>query len=399
MTAAGWLAASCLAGVALAAAQAPAQAPVVRDAVPRAAGAPATTSASPGLTPLPPLTEDAQRLLDQWKQAQAGIIDQLRFLQLTYRDAGHAEDAAAIAAQVRALQQRSSSGVAIADLVNEGLPNRDEPVTMSIFRNHAGETLSFAIRGRDDQPVWGTTTYTDVSGLETAAVHAGLLRAGQSGIVKVTPLPGQDRYDAANQNGVLSSASGRYDGSYRITSVALVKPVRSASLSSYRDLVGHSITMPAVGAVAGSVWGSDVYTDDSSAGAAAVHAGVLSPGEFAFLKVTLMPGQARNGVTSQSYERFDGSFRVERAPEPWIVQLPGGEDASRVVPMTSLRGRTGTSFVVQVVGSASGSVWGTDVYTDDSSIAAAAVHAGGSVTWTVTVSKFDGTFRIDRVNR
>ena len=143
-----------------------------------------------------------------------------------------------------------------------------------------------------------------------------------------------------------------------------------------------------------------------------------------------MPGQAhydgsaRNGVTSQSYERFDGSFRVERAPEPWIVQLPGGEDASRVVPMTSLRGRTGTSFVVQVVGSAAGSVWGTDVYTDDSSIAAAAVHAGllkpgelGFLRVTIAAGrdsytgserngikcqaygKFDGTFRIDRVNR
>jgi len=60
------------------------------------------------------------------------------------------------------------------------------------------------------------------------------------------------------------------------------------------------------------------------------------------------------------------------------VRLPGGEDASRLVPLSALRSRPGASFVVQVVGasSASGSVWGTDVYTDDSSLAAAAVHAG-----------------------
>ena len=124
------------------------------------------------------------------------------------------------------------------------------------------------------------------------------------------------------------------------------------------------------------------YTDDSSPAVAAVHAGVLAAGDFAFVKATLLPGQgrydgsARYGVTSQSYGPFDGSYRIERATEPWTVQLPGGEDASRVVSLASLRGRPGTSFIVQVVGAASGSVWGTGVYTDDSSIAAAAVHAG-----------------------
>src|SRR5436190_617904 len=146
--------------------------------------APTRAAAAPGQSPLPPLSEDAQRLIDQLKQTQASIVEQLRFLQLTYRDAGRAEDAAAIAAQVRVLQGRTASviGGATPDLVNEGLPTRDEPIVMSSFRAQAGQSLSFAIRGRDDQSVWGTRTYTDDSALETAAVHAGLLRAGQSGI-------------------------------------------------------------------------------------------------------------------------------------------------------------------------------------------------------------------------
>jgi hypothetical protein len=277
---------------------------------------------------------------------------------------------------------RTMPAAVTADLVNEGLPTRDVPVSMSLFRGRTEETFSFAVRGRDDQQVWGTTTYTDDSALETAAVHAGLLRAGQSGIVKVRPLPGQDRYDATNQNGVQSGAYGPQRGSYQFVAVALETRTRTSSLSSYRDLVGHAVTLPAVGTIGGSVWGSDVYTDDSSIAAAAVHAGVLSVGEFGFLKITIMPGQPRyegsprNGVTSQSYGSFDGSFRVEAAPQPWTVQLPGGEDASRLVPMSSMRGRSGSSFVVQVVGAAAGSVYGTGVYTDDSSIAAAAVHAG-----------------------
>jgi LCCL domain len=352
--------------------------PVARPDLP-----PRASRTIPAQPPLPPLPADAQRLLDQWKQDQASIIDQLRFLQRTYRDDGHAEDAAAVAAQVRALQQRGAPvlGSATADLVNEGLPTRDEPILMSVFRHRAGETLSFAIRGRDDQQVWGTTTYTDASALETAAVHAGLLRPGQSGIIKVRVLPGQDSYDASNQNGVQSSAYGRYAGSYRFGAVSVTTTPRTSSLSSYRDLVGHALTIPVVGAASGNVWGTDVYTDDSSPAAAAVHAGVLSAGEFGFVTITLMPGQARydgsarNGVTSQPYGGFEGSFRVERS-EPSIVQLPGGEDASRLVPMETLRGRIGFSFVVQVVGSGTGAVWGTGVYTDDSSIAAAAVHAG-----------------------
>src|SRR5689334_8859521 len=158
--------------------------------------------------PLPPLTPDAQRLLDQLKQDQISTIEQLRFLQQSYRDAGRAEDAGVVAAYVRQLQQRTPTptGVVTADLVNEGLQTRDDPVRMGNFRGRAGDTLSFAIRGRDDQSVWGTTTYTDDSALETAAVHAGMLRPGQTGIVKVKVLPGQDLYESTTQNGVRSSA-------------------------------------------------------------------------------------------------------------------------------------------------------------------------------------------------
>ncbi|HKW00546.1 MAG TPA: LCCL domain-containing protein [Vicinamibacterales bacterium] len=341
-------------------------------------------SPPPGAMAIPPLSPDAQRLVDQWKLDHASIIEQLRALQLAYRDAGRAEDAAAIAANVRALQQRIPpvSPTLTADLVNDGLPGRDEPVRMALFRDRAGETLSFSIRGRDDQPVWGTKVYTDDSALETAAVHAGVLRPGQRGIVKVRVLPGQDHYDGTKQHDVDSTAFGRHPGSFQFMGVSISRPVRTNQLSSYRDLVGQSIVLPVVGSAKGSVWGSDVYTDDSSVGAAAVHAGLVSVGDFAFVKVTLLPGQARyegtarNGVTSETYEQWEGSFRLEPAAPPWIVQLPGGEDASRLVELSGLRTRTGTSFVVQVVGVASGSVWGSGTYTDDSSIAAAAVHAG-----------------------
>jgi hypothetical protein len=65
----------------------------------------------------------------------------------------------------------------------------------------------------------------------------------------------------------------------------------------------------------GQVWGSGVYTDDSSPCLAALHAGAIgsSGGE-----VTLVPlpgrasyaGSVRNGITSSAYGRWHGSFRV-----------------------------------------------------------------------------------------
>src|SRR5262245_23568859 len=90
--------------------------------------------------PLPPLTPDAKNLIDQLRQAQSSTIEQLRYLQQSYRDAGRAEDAGVIAAYVRQLQQRAPTptGTVTADLVNEGLQTRDEPVRMANFRGRPG---------------------------------------------------------------------------------------------------------------------------------------------------------------------------------------------------------------------------------------------------------------------
>jgi hypothetical protein len=160
------------------------------------------------------------------------------------------------------------------------------------------------------------------------------------------------------------------------------RPKRTPSISSYRDLVGESLTIPLVGSSSGKVSGDGVYTDNSQPAAAAVHAGILGESEFGWVRIVLLPGQssypgtARNGVTSEASGPGQGSFRIERAAPPYVVQLPLGEDASRLVNLQMLRGRLDTPFVIQVVGATQGALWGSDVYTDDSPIGVAAVHAG-----------------------
>jgi hypothetical protein len=92
------------------------------------------------------------------------------------------------------------------------------------------------------------------------------------------------------------------------------------SARQLRAQVGEFFYLEVTGTTGGAVWGTDVYTDTSHIATAAVHAGVLSVGEKGFVKVTILPGQesyegsTSNGVTTQSFGAFGGSYRIER---PW----------------------------------------------------------------------------------
>lgn len=88
-----------------------------------------------------------------------------------------------------------------------------------------------------------------------------------------------------------------------------------ANLAGYRNKVGQTFDFVVTGATSGgSIWGTDVYTDDSAVGVAAVHSGVVAPGETKTLSITILPGQSsytastRNGVTSSSWGAWTGSY-------------------------------------------------------------------------------------------
>jgi hypothetical protein len=92
----------------------------------------------------------------------------------------------------------------------------------------------------------------------------------------------------------------------------------SDDLRSLEKKVGQSFFFQVTGAAHGSLWGTDVYTSDSSLETACVHAGLLQPGESGVVKVTMVPpipvytGSTRNGVTSQTWTPgWHGAFRVE----------------------------------------------------------------------------------------
>jgi hypothetical protein len=93
----------------------------------------------------------------------------------------------------------------------------------------------------------------------------------------------------------------------------------AANMMGFQGQVGVEVQLQVTGGLGGAVWGTDVYTLDSSVAAAAVHAGVVQPGQTATVKVRVLPsppayvGSSRNGVTSTPFNVFpQGAFTFVR---------------------------------------------------------------------------------------
>jgi len=82
------------------------------------------------------------------------------------------------------------------------------------------------------------------------------------------------------------------------------------------ETVGATYYFRVTGVTEGQLWGTDIYSGDSTIGAAAVHAGLLKPGESDFLRITVVtppekyPGTLRNGVTSTEYGRYQYAWKL-----------------------------------------------------------------------------------------
>jgi hypothetical protein len=92
-----------------------------------------------------------------------------------------------------------------------------DPGSLMKFQEQIGKTFVFKVTGRVDGAVWGTGVYTPDSSLATAAVHAGAVKNGQTGPVKVMMVPGPAAYVGSQQNGVNSQPwNGGFTGAFQI---------------------------------------------------------------------------------------------------------------------------------------------------------------------------------------
>jgi Ca2+-binding EF-hand superfamily protein len=110
--------------------------------------------------------------------------------------------------------------ITLAELIRSGHfaenTGKRPPRTVSGLRAQSGEFFYFEVTGTLGGTVWGTDVYTTDSPIAAAAVHAGLLQIGQTRLVKVTILPGQQSYRGSVRNGVVTRNYGPFASSYRV---------------------------------------------------------------------------------------------------------------------------------------------------------------------------------------
>jgi len=104
-------------------------------------------------------------------------------------------------------------------LLDQGFLAADAPPTMIDLCEAVGATYYFRVRGASEGPLWGTGTYTGDSSLAAAAVHAGLLTADETAILKVTVVAPLPRYHGSVRRGVTSHDFGRYGSAFRLSAI------------------------------------------------------------------------------------------------------------------------------------------------------------------------------------
>lgn len=137
--------------------------------------------------------------------------------------------------------------------------------------------------------------------MKRITAFATLLCVTQACVVETTP----------------DGAAMPYGNTLPASSVTAPGVTWSTGASGYQGRIGVVIRYdcPPNGA-AGSIWGTDLYTDDTSVCTAGVHVGRIDLRGGGSVIIEIVQGQSqyvgsrRNGVLSADYGSWGGSFRV-----------------------------------------------------------------------------------------
>ncbi len=201
----------------------------------------------------------------------------------------------------------------------------------SAFRAQAGQVLSFVCPAGDGGKarLYGTDIYTDDSAICAAAIHAGVLKPGRGGIVKILIGNGAKSFKGSERNGLRSLDYGSWGHSYSFVQDGEPGTITWATVwngipADYADPI--TVKCPPQGDTRKAIWGTDVYTLDSAICVAAAHTGLVDSGKGGLITVRRAPppkeypGSERYGVTSQrwgsSADAFSVSVAKVSAPPP-----------------------------------------------------------------------------------
>ncbi len=290
------------------------------------------------------------------------------------------------------------------------------------FRGRLGTIVTVTcVPGRAPGAVWGSDLYSDDSSICSAALHSGRVSL-QGGTVQIQINPGATLYAATMRNGVVSRPYRAWPGSFTIVGgpapgliavpIGMGRPMAppppaigmgggggmipvmpgqdpwSINATRFRGQFGSRFSLVCTpGGTPRTVWGSMIYSDDSSVCTAAVHASRLDPNVGGMVTVMIQagmpgyPGSVRNGITSVTYGAYAGSYVFVSPVVPMPPTMGGTPPGATPLAWSDnairFRGQNGIARRVWCPPNGTrGSVWGTGIYTDDSSVCNAAVHAG-----------------------
>ena len=142
------------------------------------------------------------------------------------------------------------AGAGAAD-VEGGCPDRFRSVEDFKSGEPIEVTCKCTKEASESGPLWGTGTYTTDSSICKAAVHAGVIKAGEGGEVTAKGSAGCETYAGTEANGLTSSKWGSYPGSFFFPSAGeakcadeekpdekkpeVKKPVRKYTVGKYVD--------------------------------------------------------------------------------------------------------------------------------------------------------------------
>ncbi len=167
--------------------------------------------------------------------------------------------------------------------------------------------------------VWGTEFYSDDSSICTAAVHDGRLAAGEAGTVRIRIEGARTSYAASTRNGVTTMEWGEWPRTFRFVGGA--RQIDCSTTAQTLELgFGQTMTLicPPLCGTIGTVWGTDIYSDDSAVCQAAIHAGAITSADGGTFLLRIHDGQQsytgsmRNGVTTSDWGAWQRSFSVSR---------------------------------------------------------------------------------------
>jgi hypothetical protein len=121
--------------------------------------------------------------------------------------------------KVRLADARSLKSLAVKAAPAVPFNVQADPGSPGALANQIGMSFHFRVTGIANGALWGTDVYTSDSSIATAAVHAGILKVGETGVVKVVIVVPPPMFTGAMRNGVNSSPYGAYPGAYMVEKV------------------------------------------------------------------------------------------------------------------------------------------------------------------------------------